>query len=1411
MRILHFSDVHLDPRDKEAARVTIERMITCIKKYYGELASFDLVVFSGDMIQRGGIDEHHNVVFTLNEGFEAFREVVINPICKALKIPVERFIITMGNHDTDWQPVDDSIKKGIDKISTDTGIYSFYHEYIDKDNASWINEFNRFRDSLYASADYSPKVAYANIIHTIGGKKIGISILNSAWASHPKAKQVLLEREQIAASRDYLQSKGCDYKMCVMHNPYHSLSEQELIRVRKMLLENYDVCLTGHTHQPEGVGIVKQNEICYLCTAPKLCSGGKDYTEHDRRYINGFVVFEDDGNTYREAKYIYSESREYELYGEIEETPKRAQRSVKNIAALFELDKELRVKDFAFLRNSNLDAYIDEITGDTHQFVRVSALSGFGKTRLLYEAFLPQKEKLLSLGSNAYYCESYPDEKMVLNEIKSIVESNLDKTGLIILDDCKKSLMYDAVTYMSSRNTRMRLIVVDGDPYDNSEIAAFHHIRIEPDIIKDMVDEHIDAQLSSPRFFERKEDVKRLADGSPYMAYELVKKCLEDGKVGITSINEMVQSLLAIDNREESDDYQRVLQAMALFQPMPTEEGDKEAYDFIVSNNLITHLKDSEIAYRKDIFYRVIRRYEHTLLDCRKDWLVVRPYPLAVWLIQEWFKIINSERDFDLLLAQIAQQPERVRNTLSEGLFSRIETMQESTQAKVLIGKLTGEKDSLFRSEKVVCSEMGSRLFLAMCTVNPEKVAECLRVIFQAKDSEWIRENVKDKVRRNLVMALNKLCFARESYDDAVVVMAQFAEAENEHWSNNSRSGITQLFPVQLPDTEVDLGKRADTLGMLWNKGYKALALASINVAFKNNSFMRMSGAERFGWRHRDPYIPGTYGEIYRYWDRCVELLVTWYQEDNLILKDAIDIIEKHVSDWRSYGLMEKYLFRLLDTFGPIIGWQWNKMYELLNQALRFQRIEYTKVQKNRINTYILKLTPTSFADVLQYTSRKVFDYEGDAKDDMYARAHELLRPLAERFVNEELYRDEKEVNGLIVMQNGEGLFIQELKELITEEQLAQLFAIVWQNVEEKKDEFSSAFVNGILYGFKENKIISQYINRLLTSGYKCTYVRAMAAVEDASMTSYKHLLTFYKNGELTYDHIVMYMGSLWGLTNEQMQIILPSLMENFTEHYESVLGFVMKHRFWTNALGEEMHDDVRELLLQAPWVNEQNNSNYEVISLVHEYLKKYKEKDVDFGVQVNRKIIQLLGEKYVHNDNIPDLYGELLQEPYQSAIWEEFSDALVNNIAFFMSVQYTIGSGFSFGAGPLFQYVPDERLKELCVKNENAIHYLACMAPVFKYGENSKIEGFSDFLTWMIETYGQNEATLSGISSNMNTMSWTGSTIPLHEDMVDVLTPYVNHKYAEVQKWAVREIDYLRQQIDREKSQEDYMRMHYN
>jgi len=219
------------------------------------------------------------------------------------------------------------------------------------------------------------------------------------------------------------------------------------------------------------------------------------------------------------------------------------------------------------------------------------------------------------------------------------------------------------------------------------------------------------------------------------------------------------------------------------------------------------------------------------------------------------------------------------------------------------------------------------------------------------------------------------------------------------------------------------------------------------------------------------------------------------------------------------------------------------------------------------------------------YTGRKVFERE-ERRDDVPTRTHELMQPLAEYYVNEKVYANPKEVCALVEMSNGEGFFMKELKDRLTDEQIQQFIDDVWIFVE-KKDEFVSPIVNGVLATFLEKQPMSHFICRLYESDYKNAYDRILVALEDDGMHSYLKMLDLYHKGDISYALISEYMNALWGLTDEQMLLILPSLKENFPQEKESILDFVMKHRYWTEDISECMRSHVRDLLLYCQWVAE--------------------------------------------------------------------------------------------------------------------------------------------------------------------------------------------------------------------------------
>src|SRR5690606_16643524 len=104
----------------------------------------------------------------------------------------------------------------------------------------------------------------------------------------------------------------------------------------------------------------------------------------------------------------------------------------------------------------------------------------------------------------------------------------------------------------------------------------------------------------------------------------------------------------------------------------------------------------------------------------------------------------------------------------------------------------------------------GSLLFRYVVEVNPIKTAQALDASFARMKKTEI--SGIDNGRRNLVWALEKLCFRNQTFDIATKILYSFAVSENETWSNNATHQFIQLFQLFLSGTQASLYKRLDII-----------------------------------------------------------------------------------------------------------------------------------------------------------------------------------------------------------------------------------------------------------------------------------------------------------------------------------------------------------------------------------------------------------------------------------------------------------------------------------------------------------------------------------------------------------------------------------------------------------------------
>ena len=292
MRIIHFSDAHFQPGTAiSKSQRLADRFIDSLKVIHQE-KPIDLIIFSGDMIDRGGKD------FTsMSDAFMNFKNLIIDKILSSLNLGHDRFVFVCGNHDVVRGKDSQYMEKGLATDLNDiTSLDDFVRDPKSIDNVKRIEDFNNFRHKFYAElpdVEYHETPYQSNLILTIDGKKVCISMLNSSWRcwdSKNDKGRILFGQAQIIDSKPFLDK--ADIKIGVSHHDYNWCNPFERPNLPKLMVSNYDMMFCGHTHGSDAEMVCRPEGNTFMFTAPGLLHA--KIHELDGNYKNGFMVVDYD-------------------------------------------------------------------------------------------------------------------------------------------------------------------------------------------------------------------------------------------------------------------------------------------------------------------------------------------------------------------------------------------------------------------------------------------------------------------------------------------------------------------------------------------------------------------------------------------------------------------------------------------------------------------------------------------------------------------------------------------------------------------------------------------------------------------------------------------------------------------------------------------------------------------------------------------------------------------------------------------------------------------------------------------------------------------------------------------------------------------------------------------------------------
>lgn len=287
IRIIHFSDFHLNKKNLEDWNYFIkESILNELSRIHGE-SPIDLIFLTGDLIDKGG-DSFESI----EKAFEEFQSNIITPIISTLGLSIERFLIIPGNHDLNQKADKEFVDIGLRSyfISSDK-IQSFIKNGKEGDYQGFerIKPFKEFEGKLYSGvADCELSCFDSNFILKIKGKKVGVSCINSSWRCYDSKKDkglILVGDTQLASANNFI--KNCDLKIALIHHPYDWVSDVESKVIHNHLHSNYNMMFVGHVHEGETSVETNYAGSLFVNVAPGALT---DIRSDSRRYSTGFTI-----------------------------------------------------------------------------------------------------------------------------------------------------------------------------------------------------------------------------------------------------------------------------------------------------------------------------------------------------------------------------------------------------------------------------------------------------------------------------------------------------------------------------------------------------------------------------------------------------------------------------------------------------------------------------------------------------------------------------------------------------------------------------------------------------------------------------------------------------------------------------------------------------------------------------------------------------------------------------------------------------------------------------------------------------------------------------------------------------------------------------------------------------------------
>jgi hypothetical protein len=1056
---------------------------------------------------------------------------------------------------------------------------------------------------------------------------------------------------------------------------------------------------------------------------------------------------------------------------------------------------------FVYVPDETINGYINQLrdffTGPK-KIARITGLSGLGKTRLALEVFRPPESLKADpdqqvLSNQVVYTDAETIDPSLLTSTVMELRSRSD-SGILVIDNCDLSLHQNICREINHINCNFSILTLDFNPDEKCSCETITLKPVSDDVIKGII----------TQFYNNAEDpdISRIVSfsmGFPQMAVLLSEARLsEDQNVGNLTDNALVSKLLW--GRRSGKEIDRtpldVISACSLFKNLGFTE------DVALQRNYVAE-KICNIS--PDEFYENAQRFiKRGILDKRNRFVRVVPLPLAIRLASDWWEKCSPERAKRILTDDMP-------SGLAEALCDQMSKLQFLPEAQKLTRDLCGDS-APFGQAKVLNSEKGSRLFRSLVEVNPQASVEALERVFGNCTKEQLLK--VGPGRRNLILALEKLCFWEKTFPIASRIMLSFAASENENWGNNATNQFLQLFYCVLSGTQAPPNLRLEVIDEALRSNdidYKVLAVKALGHSLCGHHFCRIAGAECQGsllpqkeWR------PELWSDVFDYWRESLKRLVSLGCENNQLATLARKQISDNIRSLVQHGLMDD-IEVALTKISKERNIFWPDAYNEIEESIIYEGPNIPDRGLQRLNKWKEILKPLSINERLKLiVSIPSHSFE-KSENGHFIDLSENKAVLLAKECSEDIFPLLEHLNVLFEGEQRNGyVFGYTLGEKLDS---PKIFVEESLHIMKKIDpmKVNPSVLGGFLSAIKPNfpKLVEKTLDDISQDETLYNHTIYLTRCTKPKQKDLNRILKLVKLGKVK----VSDLRNI-GLSHESPETVIHFSDELTQFDHEGLLSALEILFLYTKNEAEKFEackGEMRKILMTPGIICKFDRSSTMDEYYLSESLKIFlfnTYEDQELAIFVSNEIISACAinkSLYLLKHFFEPTIKELLLK-YKDVIWPIFSKGLLSEN---FTLKYNIihlfdplNSPKDSSTGILSELPPDFLLEWCRQESEKAPVLLARMVPIFLKNEDSW--SLHPLAKLLIDNFGYRPDVLLEIDRNLGTFSWIGSVIPYYEKQINIMEQLSDHTNYNVRKWANKNIKSLRKKIASEKKTEE-------